>query len=204
MDPSPGLQMIRPETSLPRRHAGVLPENAVDRLRDSLERFEIRSSGRTSPDEPPHRDVPHFEIERGRDRAPTPLRSNGADPDFATVLKLQEGEAIIFDSPVLARQRIIPIAGPPVKSKRRHLVLTSRRLFCLKPNLSVKSELILRSTKKSRGTVTTAQLRGEREFTLTTSPLKTYTYAVVYPYSASAWVEKINALVTEETTECRT
>ncbi|KAJ7209563.1 kinase-like domain-containing protein [Mycena pura] len=56
--------------------------NAVDRLRDSLERFEIRSSGRTSPDEPPRRDVPHFEMERGRDRAPTPLRSNGADPDL--------------------------------------------------------------------------------------------------------------------------
>lgn len=54
--------------------------NAVDSLRDSLEHLDLRSSGRTSPDGPARRDAIRLEIERGRDRAPTPLRNNESDP----------------------------------------------------------------------------------------------------------------------------
>ncbi|KAJ6558558.1 kinase-like protein [Mycena vulgaris] len=187
--------------------------NAVDRLRDSLERLEVRSSGRTSPDGPARRDPTRVEMERGRDRAPTPLRNNEPDPpDFATVLKLLEGERIIFDSPVEARTRrrrasriLLPIGGPPVKSKRRHLVLTNRRLFCLKPNMSIKSELVMRASDKakdkgkdSRGVISTVELRGEREFIVMASS-KTFIYGVLYPLSASSWAEKItNTLALEE------
>ncbi|KAJ7502788.1 kinase-like protein [Mycena galericulata] len=174
--------------------------NAVDSLQDSLDRLELRSSGRTSPDGPARRDVIRSNKERGRDRAPTPLRSNEFDsPDLlvvpssrsalrynlvhsATVLKFLVGETIIFDSPVEARtprrrasRILLPIAGPPVKSKRRHLVLTNRRLFCLKANLSIKSELLLRPPEKgkdkgkdSRGVVNSVELRGEREFVVMT------------------------------------
>jgi 3-phosphoinositide dependent protein kinase-1 len=98
-----------------------------------------------------------------------------------------EGESIIFDSPVEARTRrrrasriLLPT---PVKSKRRHLVLTNRRLFCLKPNMTIKSELILRSSEKakekgkdSRGVIATVELRGEREFIVmaVSLPLRAY------------------------------
>jgi len=179
--------------------------NPVDSLRDSLEHLDFRSSGRTSPDGPARRDAIRLEIERGRDRAPTPLRNNESDPpDFATILKLLEGESILFDSPVESRtprrrasRILLPIAGPSVKSKRRHLVLTDRRLFCLKPNLSIKSELLLRPSEKakdSRGVVNTVELRGEREFIVMASS-KNFIYGVLYPFSASVWHEKIiNAL----------
>jgi 3-phosphoinositide dependent protein kinase-1 len=51
--------------------------NAADRLRDSMERLDIRS-GRTSPDGPARDSI----RSRGRDRAPTPLRNNEPDPDL--------------------------------------------------------------------------------------------------------------------------
>ncbi|KAJ6593690.1 kinase-like domain-containing protein [Mycena capillaripes] len=179
--------------------------NAADKLRDSMDRLEIRSSGRTSPDGPACRDSVRLEMERGRDRAPTPLRNN--EPDFATALKLPEGEAVLFDSPVETRnprrrasRLLLPISGPIVKPKRRHLVLTNRRLVCVKPDMSIKTELVLRSSerakdkgKDSRGTVTDVQLRGEREFSVTASQPKTYIYGVLYPFSASAWVDKVTS-----------
>lgn len=60
--------------------------NPVDGLRDSMERLGIRSSGRSSPDGPARRDAIRLEIERGRDRAPTPLRNNEPDPPDLLVL----------------------------------------------------------------------------------------------------------------------
>ncbi|KAJ7782873.1 kinase-like protein [Mycena metata] len=186
----------------------------VDRLRESMERLELRSSGRSSPDGPARRDAIRLELERGRDRAPTPLRTNDP-PDFAASFELLEGEMILFDSPVEVRtprrrasRILLPIAGPTVKAKRRHLVLTNRRLFCLKStNMSVKSESVLRPLEKkpkdkekdTRGVVTDVQLRAEREFTVMTSLPKTFIYGVAYPVSATVWVEKItNTLANEE------
>ncbi|KAJ7675110.1 kinase-like domain-containing protein [Mycena rosella] len=186
--------------------------NTADRLRDSMERLEIRSSGRSSPDGPARRDAIRLERERGRDRAPTPLRNNEPDPpDFATALKLLDGETILFDSPVEARtprrrasRILLPIGGTPVKSKRRHLVLTNRRLFCLKPNMSIKSEVVFQPSDKgkdkgkdSRGVVSTVELRGERELIVMASS-KTFIYGILYPFSAAVWAEKINNVLTTE------
>ncbi|KAJ7188484.1 kinase-like protein [Mycena filopes] len=195
--------------------------NAADYLRGSMERLELRGSGRSSPDGPARRDAIRLELERGRDRAPTPLRSNDPDPpDFVANLDLLEGETIIFDSPVEVRtprrrasRILLPIAGPTVKAKRRHLVLTDRRLLCLKPtNMSIKSEVLLRPLEKTkdkgkdaRGVITDVQLQAEREFTVMTSLPKTFFYNVAYPVSASAWVEKIaNSLLAEGPPDSRT
>ncbi|KAJ7874694.1 kinase-like protein [Mycena olivaceomarginata] len=139
-----------------------LSGNTTDRLRDSMERLEIRSSGRSSPDGPARRDAIRQETERGRDRAPTPLRNNSNEPDhpnFTTALKLLDGERVLFDSPVEARKSprrrasriLLPIAGPTVKPKRRHLVLTNQRLFCLKQDMSIKSELSSATTRERQG-----------------------------------------------------
>ncbi|KAF8170219.1 kinase-like domain-containing protein [Mycena galopus ATCC 62051] len=196
--------------------------NAADKLRDSMERLEIRS-GRSSPDGPARRDAIRQEMERGRDRAPTPLRTNSNEPDhpnFAAALKLVEGERVLFDSPVEARKGprrrasriLLPIAGPIAKPKRRHLVLTSRRLVCLKQDMSVQSELVLRPSEKTkdkpkdtRATVTSVQLRADREFSVTTSQPKTLIFGVLYPCSASAWVEKVSdALAPNQMVESRT
>ncbi|KAJ6603111.1 kinase-like domain-containing protein [Mycena sp. CBHHK59/15] len=179
--------------------------NAVDRLRDFLGRIEVQTSGRSSPDGPARRDAIRLEIERGRDRAPTPLRNNDSDPpNLATVLKLSEDETIIFDSPVESRASrrrasriLLPIPVPPVKSKRRHLVLTNRRLFCIKPNMSIKSELLLRASGKSKDKGKDKDCRGISS--------KTFIYGVTYPFSASAWQEKIeNALSAGSPSESRT
>ncbi|KAJ7039236.1 kinase-like protein [Mycena alexandri] len=193
--------------------------NTADRLRESMEHLELRSSGRSSPDGPARRDADRLELERGRDRAPTPLHTNDP-PDLAASLGLLEGEMILFDSPAEVRtprrrasRILLPIAGPTVKAKRRHLVLTNRRLFCLKSaNMSIKSELLLRPLEKTkdkgkdtRGVVTDVQLRAEREFIVMTSLPKTFIYGVAYPVSASIWVEKItNALANEEPSGSRT
>ncbi|KAJ7755712.1 kinase-like protein [Mycena maculata] len=192
--------------------------NAVDSLRDSLDRLDLRSSsGRASPDGPARRDAIRLETERGRDRAPTPLwNDEPVHPDFATILKLSEGEVIVFDSPVEARtprrrasRILLPIGGPLVTSKQRHLVLTNRRLFCLKTNMSIKLELVLRTServkdkaKDLRPFVNNVELRGEREFVVMTSS-KNHIYAVLYPFSAAAWREKITSSL-EQSSESRT
>ncbi|KAJ6598350.1 kinase-like protein [Mycena vulgaris] len=171
-------------------------ENAVDTLRGSFEKLEVRSSGRTSPDAPSLRDPAQVETEPGRDRIPT-LPTDPPDL-FHNRLKLLEGGRIIFDTPKI----LLQIGGPPVKSKRRHLVLTNRRLFCLKPNKAIKSELVIRPSDKakdkrkdSQGVISTVELRGEREFALS----KTFIYGVLHLLSASSWAEKItNGLAPEE------
>ncbi|KAK7057404.1 kinase domain-containing protein [Favolaschia claudopus] len=199
------------------------PGDDADSVRNSMERLDIRSSGRSSPDGPARRDAIRKSIERGRDRAPTPLhahRSEPEHPDFATALKLSEGEKVVFDSPVEDRKGprrraskiLMPIAGPVIKPKRRHLVLTNRRLVCLKQDMSIKSELVLRpiekakdKTKDTRPAVVEVLLRGDREFAVTTSQPKTLIYGVLYPFSASGWVEKVNnAVSTAERSEPRT
>ncbi|KAJ7647509.1 kinase-like protein [Roridomyces roridus] len=183
----PSVEDSRGDTSSSSSHESASGA-AVDRLGDSLERMSIRT-GRASPDGPARRSSLRLEAERGRDRAPTPLHN-----DFAAVLKLADDEKIIFDSPVEARtprRRASRILLPPIKSKRRHLVLTSRRLFCLKLNLSVKSELALRpSGKDSRNVVSSVELRGEQEFIVLTGS-KTFIYGVKYPFSPNAWRDKI-------------
>ncbi|KAJ7287363.1 kinase-like protein [Mycena rebaudengoi] len=189
----------------PSSSQGSSSGTAAERLPSSMERLALRS-GRSSPDGPAHKDVVRLEAEqRGRDRAPTPLRHSGTD--FSTILKLSAEETVLFDSPVESRTRrrrasriLLPIPVPAPKSKQRHLVLTNRRLFCLKPNLTIKSELLLRATEKSKdkgkdkdskAVVLSVLLTGEREFNVMSS--KSFIYGVAYPCSAATWVEKIES-----------
>jgi 3-phosphoinositide dependent protein kinase-1 len=107
----------------------------------------------------------------------------------ASILRLPDTEVVLFKSTVEARSlrrrasRLIPLPVPPGKAKTRELILTSRRLICLKQRLkgaggiSIKSELALRASEKlkekdkekeSRGIVASVERKGEREFVVLT------------------------------------
>jgi hypothetical protein len=95
--------------------------------------------------------------------------------------------------------------------------------------MSIKLELVLRSSEKAKDKgkdprgVTSVLLRGEREFAvMAVGPFlfflfieddmmtfrqsqQIFIYGVLYPFSASAWVDKVtNALSTEVPSESRT
>lgn len=105
------------------------------------------------------------------------------------MLRLMEGELILFKSSVEARalrrrgSRLLPLSVPQVKPRPRELILTTRRLFCIKlrekrpADVSIKSELRLRAPDKakekekdkdSRGFISSVELKGEREFVVLT------------------------------------
>jgi 3-phosphoinositide dependent protein kinase-1 len=107
----------------------------------------------------------------------------------ASILRLPDTEVILFKSTVEARSlrrrasRLIPLPVPSSKAKTRELILTSRRLICLKQRskgpggISIKSELALRASEKltekdkekeSRGIVASVEKKGEREFVVLT------------------------------------
>jgi hypothetical protein len=108
----------------------------------------------------------------------------------ASILGLPDAEVVLFKSIVEARSlrrrasRLIPLPVPPGKAKTRELILTSRRLICLKQQrskglggISIKSELALRASEKlkekdkekeSRGIVAGVERKGEREFVVLT------------------------------------
>lgn len=130
------------------------------------------------------------ELERGRDRATTPIQLiNSPDAQWAELL--QPGEELVFHAPVELKSRtrrltatLLPIPATQNRPKLRHLVLTSRRLICtkLKHNhqLSVKSELLLRAPnvtregkedkkdRDSRPVVTSAMAKGQKAFIIHT------------------------------------
>ena len=77
--------------------------------------------------------------------------------------------------------RLLPLPVPPSKPKTRLLILTDRRLLCLKHivqgEISIKSELALRASEKlkekekekeSRGIVASVERKGDREFVVLT------------------------------------
>jgi len=76
--------------------------------------------------------------------------------------------------------RLLPLPVPPSKPKTRLLILTERRVLCLKHfkgEVSVKSELALRASEKlkekekekeSRGIVASVERKGDREFVVLT------------------------------------
>lgn len=103
------------------------------------------------------------------------------------MLNLPDGETILYSSTVEARSlrrrasRLLPLKVPPTKPKTRELILTNRRLFCLKhrgklpEDITVKEELFLRAEKveskekeKESRVLTTVELKGEREFVVFT------------------------------------
>ncbi|KAG9316178.1 kinase-like protein [Chiua virens] len=163
-----------------------------------------------------------LELERGRNRALTPVQGNERlrNTDFLPLLL--PGEVILFNTRVEARSpkrrgsRLrLPISVSPIKPKTRQLLLTTHRLLCVKQRveggISLKSELNLRKgvnltsgtekqaqkdkDKEAKSIVESAERKSEREFVVLTST-KSQTYASESSAVASQWVEKINAALT--------
>ncbi|KAH7888305.1 kinase-like protein [Phlebopus sp. FC_14] len=152
-----------------------------------------------------------MELNRGRNRALTPVQGNGTRRDASWSSLLLPGESVIFNSRVEARSpkrrgsRLrLPISVSPIRPKTRQLLLTTHRLLCVKqrPDASVtlKTELNLRrpaekgkeKDKESRCVVESAERKGEREFVVLTST-QSQTYAAETGSISARWVEKINA-----------
>ncbi|KAF9451291.1 kinase-like protein [Macrolepiota fuliginosa MF-IS2] len=151
---------------------------------------------------------------RGRNPALSPKQGHGPSPesDFAKRLKLPLGESVLFDSVVEERSmkrrasKLIPLV-PHSKAKTRQLVLTSKRLLCLKQkqrqkpqDISVKFELALKASEKlkekdkekeSRGIIATVQRKGEREFVVLTTT-KMYNFAAPTSDLAQQWFNKLD------------
>lgn len=130
------------------------------------------------------------ELERGRDRATTPIQLiNSSDAQWIEIL--QPGEELIFHAPVELKSRarrltatLLPIPATQNRPKLRHLVLTSRRLICTKlrhnHQLTVKGEALLRPVvsskegkedKRDRDTrpiITGVMAKGQKAFIVTT------------------------------------
>lgn len=147
--------------------------------------------------------------ERGRNKIQSPVQGNGPTNDVdlcvflymkarylglprshvsSSILGLPSDEKIIFNSNVETRSlrhlanRLIPLPVPVSKTKTRQLVLTTRRLLCLKQqpkdsSVTVKTELALRASTKlkekdkerdSRGIIANIERKGDREFVIST------------------------------------
>ncbi|KAI3615217.1 3-phosphoinositide-dependent protein kinase 1 [Moniliophthora roreri] len=157
------------------------------------------------------------DCERGRSQTMTPIQGHGPRIDLVAVLGLAEGETVLLRSSVEARSmrrrasRLLPIASVQMKPKIRELILTNRRLLCFKlrekasEGVAIKAELLLPMEqsgtnakdgreKEARGAVSSAELKGDREFVVLSSS-KNYHYATLDPQMAANWVEKINAIL---------
>ncbi|KAK7035252.1 serine/threonine protein kinase [Paramarasmius palmivorus] len=185
-------------------------DGEVDRVAEQMQALKRPTSRLPS-------DTSINEYERGRRQTMTPIQGNGPRIDLVSLLDLAEGETILFRSSVEARSirrrasRLLPLASVQMKPKTRELILTSRRLVCLKLRektpeiITLKAELLLpvESTssspkdgkeKETRSVVSSAELKGDREFVVLSSS-KNYHYATLDPQAAAIWVEKINAIL---------
>ncbi|KAF9008000.1 kinase-like domain-containing protein [Cyathus striatus] len=136
-----------------------------------------------------HCDRPTSDSERGRKQDLTPVQGNWPHSyvDLATLIKLPLDEPVIFNTAIDARllrrraSRLIPLPVPSSKAKSRQLVLTPKRLLCLKQqkggDISIKSELSFRASEKlkekdkereSRAIVSSVERKGDREFVVLT------------------------------------
>ncbi|KAJ7594723.1 kinase-like protein [Mycena floridula] len=171
----------------------------VEDLATELETFSFSDRKESQEGKPPS--VSHSERERGRTQALTPVQGHGPAIELTSALKLADNETVLCRSDVEVRSlrrrasRLIPIPVPPIKPKNRELILTTRRLFCVKYKspeiLNIKTELSLRSDRP-KDTISTVELKGEREFVVLTSS-KAYHYATRDRETALTWVQKIDA-----------
>lgn len=142
-------------------------------------------------------------LARGRDRTQTPIQGNGPardDEEWSALLMV--GESVLFNAMVeksaLRRRasRLLAIAGAP-RRKTRELVLTDRRLVCLKHKpgrpYQLSNELALRPSerdKDSKSAVLGIEPKGEREFVVMTGA-KSYSYITSSPALAQTWIRKV-------------
>lgn len=116
----------------------------------------------------------------------------------ASLLRLSEGEKIIFSSPIEERtlrrraSRLLPPVVASAINKPRQLVLTNKRLFCVKQKragiVKIKSDLLLKSVsgtregkvalKDIRAVISGVEGRGDREF----SVMLVCCYSTWFPY----------------------
>ncbi|KAJ8077051.1 serine/threonine protein kinase [Marasmius tenuissimus] len=157
------------------------------------------------------------EHERGRSKAMTPIQGNGPKIELHSLLGLFPDEKILHRSSLEARSmrrrasRLLPIASAQMKPKTRELVLTNRRLICVKVrektpgDITIKSELWLHpdrdvisngngkdKEKDGRALVSSVEVKGEREFVVL-STLKNYYYAAHSAQEVGKWMEELNA-----------
>ncbi|KAI0697260.1 kinase-like domain-containing protein [Cytidiella melzeri] len=120
-------------------------------------------------------------LSRGRNRAQTPIQGHGAlsdDEEWSTLL--MPGEMVVFNTTVeksaLRRRasRLLAIAGAP-RRKPRELVLTDKRLVCVKHKpgrtFQLSNELLLKSSdgqKDMKVTIVSVEPKGEKEFVVLT------------------------------------
>lgn len=138
---------------------------------------------------------------------------------------LLRDEIIVFSGPVEERalrrraSRLIPITVSPLKPKHRQLILTSRRLVCVKQRargvLSIKCELLIRPPKngstKDKNHIIGVESKTPKEFVVMTVSRfvlppscrwahafayqsgKSQTYAAAHADLASSWIDHICA-----------
>lgn len=118
------------------------------------------------------------------------------------------GELVVFNAIVeksaLRRRasRLLAIAGAP-RRKTRELVLTDRRLVCLKHKsgrpYQLSNELSLRPSERDKDNKTNVigiEPKGEREFVVMTGA-KSYTYITSSSALAQTWIRKIREALTQ-------
>ena len=118
---------------------------------------------------------------------------------------MRPGETVLLNSKVEVRSharrtsKLITIVVPPMKAKKRTLILTDQRLLCVKlpskgRGVSVKAEFTLSPSDRSKDglpAVVSVEPRGEKEFVVTTvriqvSCLSLGALIVAYSYSHSS------------------
>ncbi|KAH9938913.1 kinase-like protein [Amylocystis lapponica] len=142
-------------------------------------------------------------LNRGRNRAQTPIQGNGHAADVEWSSLLFEGETVLFNTAVepsgtkRRASRLLAMAVTPKKVRTRELVLTSHRILCLKRKpgrpIEVRNEFLLRATereKDGRRVISGVEPKGEREFVIMTAT-KSHCFIAASPTMASTWIRKI-------------
>ncbi|KAI0093000.1 kinase-like domain-containing protein [Irpex rosettiformis] len=142
-------------------------------------------------------------LNRGRNRAQTPIQGHGTlrdDEEWSSLL--MPGETVIFNTTVeksaLRRRasRLLAIAGAP-RRKPRELVLTDKRLICVKHKpgrtYQLSLEFFLKAhegQKDSKAVITSVEAKGEKEFVVLTGS-KAYPFLTSSSSMATMWLKKI-------------
>ncbi|KAI0036871.1 kinase-like domain-containing protein [Vararia minispora EC-137] len=158
-------------------------------------------------------------LARGRHRTRSPATRPPLEPDWSSVLL--PGETMLFDSEVeetVMKRRtsrlLLPLPVAPRKPKVRQLVLTERRLVCLKQmksgrGIGVKSEYGLRPSEKEkekerekeeRCLVTGVAIKGGREFVMFTTKKSAF-FVAQDERTAETWVSKISEAIQAQASE---
>ncbi|KAF5370886.1 hypothetical protein D9758_002086 [Tetrapyrgos nigripes] len=213
-EPAPATARAAPGHSPSTGSLASSSDGSVENITDALSRS-MREPHLEPPSSGENLSAPNMENERGRKLAMTPVQGNMPPVNFYSILNLAGDEVVLQHSTVEKRSirrrasRLLPtIAGSQIKPKIRELVLTNHRLFCLKQRgrtadgLAIKTELLLRADpnasrekdKESKSVVSSAELKGEREFVILSST-KNSTYAAPDAQVAAKWVQQINTVL---------